>query len=177
MGLLLKHNFIDAKTESSSFSMHSVFHDWCFHAPQEIKAVMSRPALMIIGSAAPSNNMPYYSRLLPHCDRKFSLAQQRMQGTSIDGPDLQLQSNAYHGLGNLYAVQGRMKEAEGLHLRQLARKEKAWGAEHTSTLEAVNNPGALYSNESDIKEAEDFYLRALEWKKPWVLSPHQHSTQ
>jgi len=39
--LLLKYFFIDAKTESSSFSMHSVHYYWCFNAFEEDEITIS----------------------------------------------------------------------------------------------------------------------------------------
>ena len=39
--------------------------------------------------------------------------------------------------------------------------EKAWGPDHTSTLDTVNNLGNLYSDLGRMAEAEEMYLRAL----------------
>ncbi|SLM39065.1 kinesin light chain 1 [Lasallia pustulata] len=39
-----------------------------------------------------------------------------------------------------------MAEAEAMYRRALEGKEKAWGPEHTSTLETVNNLGNLYAD-------------------------------
>jgi Tetratricopeptide repeat len=47
--------------------------------------------------------------------------------------------------GGLYANQGKMAEAEVMYLQALQGYEKVWGAEHTSTLDTVNNLGLLYS--------------------------------
>lgn len=70
IGSLLKSSFVDTKTESSSFSTHSLFHDWCLYAFEEEKAAMSRLAVIVVASAVPSRNMPHYTlvqrRLLPH---------------------------------------------------------------------------------------------------------------
>ncbi|KAF1817833.1 uncharacterized protein K489DRAFT_303975, partial [Dissoconium aciculare CBS 342.82] len=42
------------------------------------------------------------------------------------------------------------------------------GAEHTSTLDTVNNLGNLYSNQGKMAEAEEMYVRALRGKeKAW----------
>ena len=41
---------------------------------------------------------------------------------------------------------GRLKEAEAMYMRALKGYEKAWGAEHTSTLSTVNNLAVLYSD-------------------------------
>jgi pentatricopeptide repeat protein len=49
--------------------------------------------------------------------------------------------------------------------RALAGKEKAFGAEHPSTLATVNNLGSLYSNQGRLAEAEAMYDRALVGKE------------
>jgi len=54
-------------------------------------------------------------------------------------------------------------------------KEKAWGPEHTSTLDTVNNLGILYRNQGKLVEAEEMYQRALDGKeKTW--GPEHTST-
>ncbi len=53
-----------------------------------------------------------------------------------------------------------MKEAENMYLRALTGYEKAWGPEHTSTLDTVNNLGNLYRDQGKMKEAEDMFQRA-----------------
>ncbi len=47
-------------------------------------------------------------------------------------------------------------------MRALRGYEKAWGLEHISTLDTVNNLGNLYSNQGKLVEAEKMYQRALE---------------
>ena len=172
IGILLEYSFIDVKTESSSFSMHSVLHHWCFHTFEEDKATMSWLALIIVASAVPSETVLHYSlmqrRLLPHCDHVSSMLQRYLQEVFKDREYLSSLSDACHRLGYLYSDQGKMKEAEDMYLRALAGNEKAWGPEHTSTLRTVNNLGILYSNQGKMKEAEDMYLRALtEYEKAW----------
>jgi tetratricopeptide (TPR) repeat protein len=70
-----------------------------------------------------------------------------------------------NNLGNLYKNQGKMVEAEEMYMRALEGYEKAWGAEHTSTLTMVNNLGNLYANQDKMVEAEEMYMRALEGYK------------
>ena len=61
-----------------------------------------------------------------------------------------------------------MAEAEAMYLRALLGYEKAWGVEHTSTLNTVNNLGIVYKNQGKMAEAETMYLRALQGKeKAW----------
>jgi tetratricopeptide (TPR) repeat protein len=44
----------------------------------------------------------------------------------------------------------------------LQGKEKAWGPEHRSTLDTVNNLGILYKDLGQLDEAEKMYQRALD---------------
>jgi tetratricopeptide (TPR) repeat protein len=67
-----------------------------------------------------------------------------------------------NNLGLLYAIQGRLQEAEAMYERALAGYEKAWGREHTETLDTVNNLGLLYADQGRLQEAEAMYERALE---------------
>ena len=69
---------------------------------------------------------------------------------------------AIHGLGILYADQGKLGEAEKMYQRALEGKEKALGQDHTSTLNIVNNLGNLYKSQGRLGEAERMYQRALE---------------
>ena len=46
-------------------------------------------------------------------------------------------------------------------MRALKGKKKAWGTEHTSTLNTVNNLGNLYKDQGKMAEAEAIYMRAL----------------
>jgi tetratricopeptide (TPR) repeat protein len=63
-----------------------------------------------------------------------------------------------------------MAEAEAMYVRALRGKEKVWGAEHTSTLDTVNNLGLLYADQGKMAEAEAMYVRALRGyeKLSWV---------
>jgi Tfp pilus assembly protein PilF len=52
--------------------------------------------------------------------------------------------------------------------RALQGYEKAWGPEHTSTFDTVNNLGLLYANQGKMDEAEKMYQRALQgYEKAW----------
>jgi tetratricopeptide (TPR) repeat protein len=57
------------------------------------------------------------------------------------GPEHTSTLNTVNNLGNLYADQGRHKDAEMMYNRALAGFEKAWGPEHTSTLRHRQQPG------------------------------------
>jgi tetratricopeptide (TPR) repeat protein len=65
-------------------------------------------------------------------------------------------------LGLLYANQGKLDEAEKMHQRALQGKEKAWGLDHTTTLNTVDNLGNLYAVQGKLDEAGKMYQRALQ---------------
>jgi tetratricopeptide (TPR) repeat protein len=65
-------------------------------------------------------------------------------------------------LGLLYADQGKLDEAEKMYQRALQEREKAWGPDHTSTLNTVGN---LYANQGKLDEAEEMYQRALQGRE------------
>jgi Tfp pilus assembly protein PilF len=69
--------------------------------------------------------------------------------------------DAIHLLGDLYASQGKLVEAEQMYQRALHGKEKAWGPDHTLTLRTVNNLAVLYAGQGKLVEAEQMYQRAL----------------
>jgi tetratricopeptide (TPR) repeat protein len=76
-------------------------------------------------------------------------------------------------LGLLYADLGRLDEAEKMYQRALQGYEKAWGPEHTSTLDTVSNLGDLYEDLGWLDEAEKMYQRALQgYEKAWGLEHH-----
>jgi tetratricopeptide (TPR) repeat protein len=57
-----------------------------------------------------------------------------------------------------------------MYNRALAGKEKAWGPDHTSTLNTINNLGILYQDQGRLADAERMYNRALAGKeKAWGL--------
>ena len=108
-------------------------------------------------------------RLLPHCNRVYLLIHQNIPKNMSKSLELSL-INAFHCLAMLYLDQGKMAEAEAMYLRALAGKEKAWGPDHTSTLDTVHNLGTLYSDQGKMAEAEAMYLRALAGKEEaWGL--------
>ncbi|KAL5327531.1 hypothetical protein ACEPPN_005230 [Leptodophora sp. 'Broadleaf-Isolate-01'] len=49
--------------------------------------------------------------------------------------------------------------------RALQGREKAWGPDHTSTLDTVNNLSVLYASQGKLVEAEQMFQRALQGYK------------
>ena len=79
---------------------------------------------------------------------------------------------AYHNLGRLYKDQGKLAEAEQMYQRALQGKEKALGAEHTSTLDTVHELGSLYKDQGKLGEAEQMYQRALQGTEKALGAEH-----
>jgi tetratricopeptide (TPR) repeat protein len=84
---------------------------------------------------------------------------------------------AYHKLGLLYWNQGKLAEAEQMYQRALQGFEKALGAEHTSTLQTVNNLGNLYRKQDKLAEAEQMYQRALQGFEKALGAEHTSTLQ
>jgi tetratricopeptide (TPR) repeat protein len=78
------------------------------------------------------------------------------------------QAREYHQLAYFLDDWEKSKEAENYYVRALRGKEKALGAEHTSTLDTVNNLGILYKSQGKLAEVEEMYVRALcGYEKAW----------
>jgi len=64
-------------------------------------------------------------------------------------------------LAALYNQNDLNVEAEEIDMRALRGKKKAWGPEHTSTLNTVNNLANLLADQGKMVKAEEMYVRAL----------------
>ncbi len=56
-----------------------------------------------------------------------------------------------------------MQEAKAIYRLALESYEKAWGREHTSTLNTVNNLGNHYKSQGKMQEAKAIHRRVLEF--------------
>ena len=142
---LLAYSLIESHQDNDSYSIHPVVHDWCMESISRGHPDMMMLALTIVGFASPSTSEPEYwmmqRRLLPHANRCV----QRLLVDTVPGTGKDSDCNsAFHRLGDLYADQGNLTEAEKMYLRALDGKEKALGPTYTSTLDTVNNLGVLY---------------------------------
>jgi tetratricopeptide (TPR) repeat protein len=82
------------------------------------------------------------------------------------------QNNHYfaesHAFGMVYSDHGHLGDAERMYNHALAGKEEAWGPDHASTLDTVNNLGLLYVDQGHLEDAERMYNRALAgYEKAW----------
>jgi Tfp pilus assembly protein PilF len=65
-----------------------------------------------------------------------------------------------------------------MYQRALQGFEKAWGPDHTSTLDTVNNLGALYADQGKLGEAETMFQRhCKDTGRHGAQITHQHSTR
>jgi tetratricopeptide (TPR) repeat protein len=154
--------------ESRGYSIHGCVHSWAIHIlNQEWDYDLARLALKFVGSHVPGTEAVEWCliqrRLLQHAARCSYIVLNDM--VTDDGMEW-----AFHSLGHLYADQGKLDEAEKMYQRALQGKEKAWGPDHTSTLDTVHNLGNLYKSQGKLDEAEKMYQQALHGcEKAWGL--------
>ncbi|KAL7904346.1 hypothetical protein GGI35DRAFT_472426 [Trichoderma velutinum] len=182
MRLLCSHGLVQANppnisdgvqhAESAGYSVHACVHSWMIHVlNRDTCEEMSLAALDCVGSHVPEREQPKFwlkqMRLLKHADRCYDTIRA-----------IHVEDNwewMLDGIGQLYAELGRYNEGEAMYQRALQGREKAWGPEHTSTLNTVNNLGLLYRDLGKLSEAEDMLQRALQGKeKAW--GPEHTST-
>ena len=158
-GLVEVEQSSEERIEAAGYSMHGCVHSWTVHVlNREWDGEMARLALECVGLHVPEQNAQKSwitrRRMLRHAIRCSNI----MSKGLINSSGLEW---ALHQLGSLYADQGRLEEAEKMYQRALVGNEKAWGPEHTSTLDTVNNLGLLYADLGRLEEAEKMYQRAL----------------
>jgi tetratricopeptide (TPR) repeat protein len=133
---------------------------------------MAKTALECVGKHVPNREEPKYwvtqRRLIRHAARCWdTVAKGAVKEDGIAG--------ILHSLGYLYSEWGKLEEAEKMYQRALQGYEKAWGPEHTSTLNTVNNLGLFYADQGKMDEAEKMYQWALQgYEKAW--GPEHTST-
>jgi tetratricopeptide (TPR) repeat protein len=158
------------RIESRGYSIHGCVHSWTIHIlNQEEDYDLARLALKLIGLHIPGTEIDKWwltqRRLLQHVARCSDLISNDL--VAVDGMEW-----ACHELGDLYSAQGKLDEAEKMYARALQGREKALGADHTSTLATVNNLGILYRNQGKLDEAEKMYERALQGKEKALGADH-----
>ncbi|KAJ5454982.1 hypothetical protein N7530_012751 [Penicillium desertorum] len=171
---LIEFSLVYTKQQKGSYAMHPVVQDWCVHIASTDKSVdslqLDELTLVCVGYSVPSASERDYTRLerrlIPHAiavrNRQYSADKFSILG-------------GFHGLGNLYRNQGKLKEAEEMYQRALVGYEKALGPDHTSTLDSVHCLGILYKDQGKLKEAEEMTQRALAGYEK-ALGPDHTST-
>ncbi|WYZ34743.1 hypothetical protein EsH8_I_001019 [Colletotrichum jinshuiense] len=173
MRVLCEHGLAEANSstktsgaESRGYSVHGCVHSWMIHAlgkqvSAEMDKKMAWAAIACVASHVPSTDQREYwlvqQRLLQHADRCIT-----KMATGVAEKE---EGWAFHILGGLYSAHGRLQVAEATYERALQGKEKAWGPDHTTTLNTINNLGLLYSAQDRLQEAEAMFERALEGYK------------
>jgi tetratricopeptide (TPR) repeat protein len=173
--VLCDHGLVEADRSSEGntvelrgYAMHSCVHSWTIHVVnQEWNSKIAGLALECVGKHVPEpgaqNSWVTQRRLLRHADKSWGFIVD-------DALDVNGKEDILHMFGNMYSDQGKYNKAEQMYQRALQGKEKAWGLEHTSTLETVNNLGILYKDLGRLNKAETMYQRALQgFEKAWGL--------
>jgi tetratricopeptide (TPR) repeat protein len=145
--------------ESRGYSIHGCVHSWIVHVlNQEWNYGLARVAVKSVALHVPGLQAvrPWLAqrRLLQHAARCSYMV---LNGLVLDDG----MAEAYFSLGYLYAGQSKLALAEQMYERALRGYETALGAEHTSTLQIVNNLGNLYAGQGKLALAEQMYERAL----------------
>jgi tetratricopeptide (TPR) repeat protein len=162
-GLVEVATFSDEWIESKGYSIYGCVHSWIVYTlNQEWDFDLARLAVKFVGAHVPGegNMRPWLiqRRLLQHAARCSYIV---IKGLIADNG----MEWAYYNFGLLYSNQGKLAEAEAMYERALAGYERALGAEHTSTLDTVNNLGILYKSQGKLAAAEAMYERALAGKE------------
>ncbi|KAK4870406.1 hypothetical protein LT330_004754 [Penicillium expansum] len=170
--LLCSHGLAEAdsstalqRMESRGYNVHGCVHSWMIYILNQVfDKEMAWTAIKCVAAQVPEKTQHEFwlieRRLIAHIDRCV----EAMGYVKVEDNIAGIQ-NAF---GLLYAGQGRLQEAEAMYERALEDKEKAWGRDHTSTLDTVNNLGNLYADKGRLQEAEAMYERALEgYEKVW----------
>ena len=166
-GMAILHRYSLIETMPGYYSLHACVHDWVLeYLIRKVDITLFGLAMHCVAQNVVSEFTPEYwltnSRLNHHAFR-IKRYQQRegFDWNVIDMEDI-------YRMGYLDSMMGRLKEAEAMYKQALKKYEKAWGAEHTSTLDIVNNLGILYYKQNKITEAEAMYIPALNGKeKTW----------
>ncbi|KAH6383964.1 hypothetical protein HBI60_252390 [Parastagonospora nodorum] len=179
MGLLSRHSLAEGREDTDSHSMHSVLHRWCgYLAEDKERQELGYLAARLVASIVPLKSDAEFSkkrkRLMAHGIR-VSIWIEEGSGSDKERVIKALIMPGYlHSLGYLFQDNDRQRAVQ-MYQRALQGYEKAWGPEHTSTLNTVNNLGVLYKNLGRLDEAEKMYQRALQGKeKAW--GPEHTST-
>jgi tetratricopeptide (TPR) repeat protein len=156
--------------ESQGYSIHGCVHSWTVHVlNKEWDYSLARVALNSVALHVPGKqaNRPWLTqrRLLQHAARCSHIM---LNGLVPDNG----MAGTYFNLGYLFNDQSKLAEAEQMYERALRGKEKALGAEHTSTLDTVNNLGLLYTDQGKLALAEQMYERALRGKEKALGAEH-----
>ena len=161
------HNYSLLEVSEGRYSLHTCVHDWTLgYLNHEFDWERCQIAIHCVAESVSWESEADYwvrnRRVLPHVGRfKHVQLKAAIDWSEIEPGDL-------YRFAGLYEQNDMNAEAEQMYVRALRGYEKAWGAEHTSALDTVNNLGLLYANQGKMAEAEEMYMRALRgYEKAW----------
>ena len=163
VGVLAEYSLVNSMEDTGRFSIHAVVHEWSLYniADDETRERLCVRAIRMVAASVPlstvSIGLQGAQRLLSHA----RLAARR----HIEMENVADLHSELHQVAYFMKDWESSQEVEILYLRALRGYEEAWGAEHTSTLDTINNLGNLYADQGKMKEAEEMYLRALRGKE------------
>jgi tetratricopeptide (TPR) repeat protein len=165
MSKLHDYSLVEARAES--YSLHPCVHDWTLSwLNREFDEELWRLAVQCIARSVKWDTEAEYwvvnRRVLQHVYRlEHDQFRALIDWRRVDPGDLSC-------IAHLYSQSDINVAAEQMYVRALQGYEKAWGGEHTSTLDTVNNLGLLYAKQGKMEKAEQMYVRALQGKeKAW----------
>jgi tetratricopeptide (TPR) repeat protein len=172
MGLLSRYSLAEGREGTDGHSMHSVLHRWCgYLAEKDERQELGCLAAGLVAWSVPLQSdaefgkkrkqiMAHGLRVSGWIEEDGALDKERSVKASI-------RPGHFYNLGYLLSDEDRQRAVQ-MYQRALQGFEKAWGPEHTSTLDTVNNLGNLYVSLGRLDEAEKMYQRALQgFEKAW----------
>ena len=165
------HGYSLVEAMPGFYSLHTCVHDWVLrYLISEFDVALFGLATRCIALNVAWDSVPEYWLVNSRLNHHSLQIEHCQQGEVVDWNVIDMED--IYRIGYLDSMMGRLKEAEAMYLRALKGYEKAWGAEHTSTLDTVNNLGNLYKNQGKMAEAEEIHMRALEGFKKIYNANH-----
>ena len=162
--MAILHSYSLIKAVPGLYSLYTCVYNWVLrYLIGKIDIALFGLAIYYIAQNIASESTPEYSlinsRLNHHALRIEHCQQKEVVNWNV------IEIEDIYRIGYLDSMIGRLKEAEAMYMRALKGYEKIWGAEHTSTLDTVNNLAVLYFDQGKMAEAEEMLLRALKGKE------------
>jgi tetratricopeptide (TPR) repeat protein len=178
MRILVEYCFVEVQWTTKSYSMHACVHDWTLAGLNKIVDSHSYwYAFDCVANSVDPGEWEFlghlrHARLAPHAARLAHDCFIKV-GLPNDIADQRVEKAQY--LAQLLKEQVQLTAAAVMLQQALAKKEKAFGPDHTSTLGTVHNLGILYYDQGKLDEAEQMYIRALTGYEK-ALKPDHTST-
>ena len=177
--ILLDYSLIETRYEISSYAIHPIIHDWCFHLSGTSNDEIAALAVSVIGSACHSTDSSakwlHRKRLIDHCGYVHFWIGKKPQTVENNERWEQVLYFSYHAIGDFSSEQGKMKEAEDMYLRALTGYEKAWGLDHKKPLDTRYNLADICKERSLFKNAAQHLELVIEGYSK-ILGPEHWET-